>query len=137
MSQPVIEACLRIPTFVLANRGWDRALAREAFWNDLPAVVAQRRSKGTLEDHYEAILRQNRALIRSLLLDGQLVEHGLLSRNILDEVLSDTPTKLKGAAAEIHAYLGIEAWATRWKQFENQDATQRDLAFERSAVIKH
>ena len=31
-SQPLMELCLRIPTYVLTEGGWDRAVARRAFY---------------------------------------------------------------------------------------------------------
>ncbi len=47
LSQPIVELCLRLPTWMWGIGGRDRALARFAFANDLPPVVASRRSKGS------------------------------------------------------------------------------------------
>ena len=50
-SQPVMELCLRIPTYVLTHGGWDRAVARRAFYHDLPPQIRNRRNKGGIEEH--------------------------------------------------------------------------------------
>src|SRR5690606_7409130 len=45
-AQPVIEACLALPTFLLTHGGRDRGLARHAFRERLPPAIVDRRSKG-------------------------------------------------------------------------------------------
>src|SRR5581483_7615216 len=45
-SPPLMELCLRIPTYVLTQGGWDRAVARRAFYDDLPPEIRNRRHKG-------------------------------------------------------------------------------------------
>lgn len=115
LSQPLIELCLRIPTYVLTNSGWDRALARRAFRDDVPREILQRRSKGGVEQNAKQILMNNLQAARDLLLDGELVQLGLLDRNKLDEVLSDRPTRTAGAVSEVFDHLSTEAWLRRWK----------------------
>lgn len=122
LSQPLIELCLRIPTYTLTNGGWDRALARQAFSGDLPAGIARRRSKGSNGDHYEAILLRNLPFVRSMLLDGALMKERLLDSAKLEKVLSDRPTRIASQACELHTYLGMEAWARRWAELHRQDA---------------
>jgi asparagine synthase (glutamine-hydrolysing) len=46
MSQPVMEACLTIPTYELSHGTGDRALAREVFADLLPTSIRRRRGKG-------------------------------------------------------------------------------------------
>ncbi|PZU68658.1 asparagine synthase C-terminal domain-containing protein [Sphingobium sp.] len=46
LSQPVLETCLRIPSWLWCSGGVNRALVREAFANDLPHKIMQRRWKG-------------------------------------------------------------------------------------------
>lgn len=120
LSQPLIELCLRIPTYVLTSGGWDRALARKAFAEDLPRQVVRRRSKGSVGDHYKAILLRNLPFVRALLVDGALVGQGLLDRKKLEEVLSGRPTKIASSPSEVHTYVGIEAWLRRWSGARQQ-----------------
>ncbi|MES2956713.1 MAG: asparagine synthase C-terminal domain-containing protein [Pseudomonadota bacterium] len=114
LSQPVVELCLRLPTYLLTNGGRGRALARQAFAADLPSEIARRHSKGGMEEHVKAILLRNLDFARSLLLDGALVGKGLLDRAKVEEVLSGRPTAIASYMGEIHTCLGIEAWLNRW-----------------------
>jgi asparagine synthase (glutamine-hydrolysing) len=114
MSQPIVELCLRLPSYLLVNGGRDRALARQAFAADLPAQIVQRRSKGGLEEYAKAALMQNLDFVRGMLLDGALVRAGLLDRHKLEEVLSGRPTTIAAQMGELHEYLGVEAWLSRW-----------------------
>ena len=113
LSQPVLERCLALPSYVLTAGGQPRALARRAFANDIPTEIASRYSKGGMEEHIVAVLRHNLAFARALLLDGQLVARGLLDRSKVEAVLSGRPTTLAAHTAEVHIYLGIEAWLRR------------------------
>lgn len=113
-SQPLVELCLRLPTYVMTQGGRGRALARRAFAPDLPPQITNRRSKGGMEEHITAVLRNNLDVARAMLIDGELVRRGLLDRAKLVEVLSGKPTALAGPISQIHALIGIEAWLTRW-----------------------
>ena len=90
LSQPLVELCLRIPTYVLIRSGRDRALARRAFANDLPAEIIARYAKGRADHHSRNILDANLAFVRELLLDGALVQKGLLNRTNLELYLTRT-----------------------------------------------
>ncbi|HEV2271328.1 MAG TPA: asparagine synthase-related protein [Steroidobacteraceae bacterium] len=113
-SQPVMELCLRIPTYVLTHGGWDRAVARRAFYDDLPPEVRNRRHKGGIEEHLRFTLEHNRPFLRELLLDGALVKEGIVDRGRLGEVLSGRATRIAAGSGEILEYAGIEAWLRRW-----------------------
>lgn len=113
-SQPLMELCLRIPTYVLTRGGWDRAMARRAFYDDLPAEVRNRRHKGGIEEHLRLTLEHNRGFMRELLLDGCLVREGIVDRRLLAEVLSGNATRIAAGSGELLEYAGVEAWLRRW-----------------------
>ena len=113
-SQPVIELCLRIPTYVLTSGGWDRAIARAAFYRDLPGGILSRISKGRVEDHVNAILECNAALLRDLLLDGLLVTEGLVDRDKLTTTLSGRAASIQVSSSELLDCLSAEAWLRQW-----------------------
>jgi len=113
-SQPVMELCLRIPTYVLTDGGWDRAVARRAFYDDLPPEIRNRRHKGGIEEHLRLTLEHNRAFLRELLLDGALVREGVIDRGRVAEVLSGRATPIGTGSGEVLEYAGIEAWLKRW-----------------------
>lgn len=113
-SQPVLELCLRIPVHVLTLDGWDRAIARRAFYQDLPREIANRRHKGGIDRHVQKIVEHNIALIRELLFDGILVQEGVIDRKKLTTVLSGKASKIHHSSAELVDFVGMEAWLRRW-----------------------
>ena len=114
-SQPVMELCLRIPTYVLTQGGWDRAVARRAFYHDLPPEIRNRRNKGGIEEHLRLTLEHNRGFLRELLLDGALVREGVIDRTLLAEVLSGRANRIAAGSGELFEYAGIEAWLRCWQ----------------------
>jgi asparagine synthase (glutamine-hydrolysing) len=113
-SQPLLELCLRIPTFILASGAEDRSLARRAFSQDVPANILARRSKGSIEAFIRQTILNNVRFVRGMLLDGVLVRENLLDRQRLEVALSGRPERIAGAPACLFDFLGIEAWARRW-----------------------
>jgi len=114
LSQPVIELCLRIPTYELTRGGRGRALARQSFAHALPAEVTHRRAKGGMEEFSTAVLMNNRALARSLLLDGQLGRRGFIDVARVERALADRPEGFHVHVGEIHRLIAIEAWLSHW-----------------------
>jgi asparagine synthase (glutamine-hydrolysing) len=120
VSQPIIEMCLKIPTYFHANGDRDRALARRAFSQNLPHDVLCRTWKGGVEGHAKAMLMHNLGFFRELLLDGLLVKRGILDRSRLEIALSGRPTKSDAFNTEVFDYVGIEAWLQAWGGAENK-----------------
>jgi asparagine synthase (glutamine-hydrolysing) len=87
LAQPVLEACLRIPTWLWLSGGRDRAVARAAFSGLLPEATLSRRSKGHLTSLFMAGYMAARPQLESLLLDGRLAAAGLLDRDAIREYL--------------------------------------------------
>jgi asparagine synthase (glutamine-hydrolysing) len=114
LSQPLLELCLQIPTYVLAPGPQDRMLARKAFADALPGEILHRSSKGSLARHVKSVLHHNRLFLAELLLDGVLVRRQLLDRQKLANALSTTPTAEKCWAPELFDYAAIECWVRNW-----------------------
>lgn len=114
LSQPLIELCLRLPTWLLTRGGSGRALARQAFAPELPRAIARRRSKGGMEEYVTTIFHRNRSTARELLLDGHLVCHGILDRPKVEAALAGRVSASGGNVGEIHHCLAIEAWLRRF-----------------------
>ena len=114
LSQPLIEACLRIPTYVLTHGGNDRALARHAFSDYLPPLIRRRHGKGRVDEHVKEIVLKNIDAIRELLLDGCLVQRRFLNRDKLEQALSGGPTAVRSGLLEILDHLSTEAWLRSW-----------------------
>ncbi|MGY2736617.1 asparagine synthase-related protein [Sphingomonas sp. UYP23] len=94
VSQPLIETCLRIPSWFWFERGNNRAVARRAFAATLPPDIAWRRSKGTPDSFVVEIFEANRELIRRCLLDGVLAANGVIDNDALATAFDDRrPTR--------------------------------------------
>lgn len=114
LSQPLVELCLRIPTWLLTRGGQGRGLARAAFAADLPAAIARRRTKGGMEGHIQAVLLSHREFARTLLLDGELHRRSLIDRQRTEALLSGPAAQLASSASEVHICLATEAWLRQW-----------------------
>lgn len=108
-SQPIFEACLSIPSYVLSWEGRDRGLARKAFSDVLHPAVVWREAKAAGNIFYRNLVWHNREYLRCLLLDGMLVQKGFLHRAVLEKALSSGET----GDAEVSSCLtlaGVEWW---------------------------
>lgn len=113
LSQPLLELCLKLPTYLLTHGGRGRALAREAFADRIPPAIAHRRSKGGIDEHATAVLQRSLPLVRSVLLDGQLVRRGLLDRAQVESALEGRPSTTGAYVAEVHSCFAVEAWLSQ------------------------
>jgi asparagine synthase (glutamine-hydrolysing) len=122
MSQPLLELCLRIPTWLHAAYGRDRAIARTAFAADLPPQVIQRTWKGSADRHLRDMLMNNITKIRELLLEGDLIREGILDRKRVAGALSSAPTRNTSHATELFGYLSTEIWLRQARQWQSVPA---------------
>ena len=113
MSQPVVELCLRIPSYVLFDNGWDRAMARRAFAGDLPAAIVSRRGGGGVQNHAHTIFRSNIHFLRAFMLDGELARRGYLDREQLERCLSEKKSLPGYNFLDLQQHLSTEAWIRR------------------------
>ncbi len=110
LSQPLVELCLTLPTWLLTQGGRGRALARRAFAHDMPREIATRQSKGGMEEHVASILERNLDFARGLLLDGHLVREGVLDRGLVQAALAGR-LSAAGTLSALHDAIAVEAWA--------------------------
>lgn len=115
MSQPVMEACLRIPSYVWIAGGRDRSIARRAFMDVLPQVIVRRTQKGLADRFNRRMFDSNSTFLRDMLLDGLLVKQGLLDRAKLEEFMRVDSTSEGFEYNEVlRHHLCTEIWARRW-----------------------
>jgi len=122
ISQPVIELCLQIPTYVLTYGGMTRQLIRDAFEADVPATILQRRTKGNTTSYYGRLLAENATFLRSFLLDGMLVQKGMLDRVVLERLLSDRELILGRDIVSIMCSVAAEKWLSNWGDVHQRTA---------------
>jgi asparagine synthase (glutamine-hydrolysing) len=116
LSQPVMEVCLRTPTYLCRRSGRDRAVARHAFSTDLPAEIAQRRSKGMGDDTTRRALVAQRMQIRDYLLGGFLAQHRYVDCEGISRLLAGEPTQSAAHFNHLLDFLTIESWARYWAE---------------------
>lgn len=114
MAQPVLEACLRVPTWAWCAGGNNRAVARRAFAKELPPVILTRTSKGSPDAFDAQCIADHRTSIRALLLDGLLASHGLIARAAGEAALAGTGPMRGTAYLRLSELVNVEAWAQSW-----------------------
>lgn len=115
-AQPVIEACLALPTWVLTTGGRDRGLARTAFRDRLPETVLGRRSKGDMTRLYSRILVDNLPMLRPWLIEGRLAALGLIDPVAADAELTPETLVWRGQYAPLLAVIAFEGWVRNWER---------------------
>jgi asparagine synthase (glutamine-hydrolysing) len=115
LSQPVMETCLSIPSWVLVRGGRDRGLAREAFAELLPPALVSRRSKGSLTSLYSRRAAASLDVLRPYLLDGVLADAGVLDRAAMEVALDPDHLIWRADGLQLISATAIEAWARHWQ----------------------
>jgi asparagine synthase (glutamine-hydrolysing) len=113
LAQPVLEACLRVPTWMANAGGRNRAVARDAFKDRLPSEVFHRQSKGGLTGFMGQAFEANRAALADQLVRGWLVTAELVDRSAVEASLAKpAPNALE--MARLLYLADVEAWARTW-----------------------
>lgn len=110
LSQPVVEACLKVPSWMWIAEGRNRAVARDAFADALPPDILHRRSKGTFMNYAGAFYRRNKRRLRDYLLTGQLEAHGLLDSDALRQFFERDLAARDDRFMRIFDLCAIENW---------------------------
>jgi asparagine synthase (glutamine-hydrolysing) len=87
MSQPIVEMCLRIPTWFSCMGGENRSIARRAFAPYLPEAILHRRTKGGPDGFLQQLFLRNRNIIRDMLLGGNLTASNLIDRPAVEAAI--------------------------------------------------
>ena len=114
MSQPLMEFCLGVPTWIWAHGGRNRALARAAFAQELPPAVLARTSKAGPDSFVRQIFALNRNSIAERLLDGLLAANGVIDRHAVEAALRTDERDDNSMFGRILDLLEAENWARSW-----------------------
>ena len=116
MSQPIVEACLAIPSWEWRAGGRDRSLARRAFANELPRAILERRVKFGPTGFSARLLDHFRLPIRDRLLGGRLAASGIIDSASIAEALRDELPVGHPERVRILELVNVEAWIEHWIQ---------------------
>jgi asparagine synthase (glutamine-hydrolysing) len=114
LTQPVIETCLSIPSWLWVTGGIDRAAARAAFRAQLPELVVQRRGKGSLHAYFVKVYRQSRQALRELLLGGVLARRGFIDEGAVAAYLDRPDHKVDPGFYRLFELADVELWLRAW-----------------------
>ncbi len=113
LSQPIVELCLSIPTWMWISGGLNRAVARKAFEGWLPEIITRRTQKGGPGGFDLAIYRRHRSALHEHLRGGLLADAGVLDMTLLDAP-EDPSWRGSERIQHILALGAAESWARWW-----------------------
>ncbi|MDQ0839216.1 asparagine synthase-related protein [Sphingomonas faeni] len=116
LSQPMLEAALSLPAWVLASGPINRGLARRAFAARLPPDVARRGSKGAATTLYGRAAVANLAFLREHLIGGALAGAGLIDAQKLDVTLTTDHLFHGQHNHSLILLASCEAWLRAWRR---------------------
>ncbi|WP_312571162.1 asparagine synthase-related protein [Brevundimonas sp.] len=114
LSQPVVEHCLRIPSWMSVHGGQNRSVAREAFADLLPPLILTRTTKGDFTELLGAIFDHNREIVRELLLGGRLREAGMIDVPSAERTVCLNGPSKDAAFVQLLTLAAIELWSRSW-----------------------
>jgi asparagine synthase (glutamine-hydrolysing) len=114
LAQPLVELCLRIPSWMWIRGGQNRSVAREAFADRLPPEIRQRRSKGEFVTFCGSIFERNRQVLRDQLVDGWLDRAGILDHDSLETYFANPAPPRDTDFFRLLDIAGVETWARSW-----------------------
>jgi asparagine synthase (glutamine-hydrolysing) len=101
--------------YVWIADGRDRSIARRAFAADLPGTIIRRTAKGMINRHGRNIVDAHETFLRELLLDGLMVQNGLLDRGRLATFFARSRSPQTVEHTEVlHQHLCTEVWLRKW-----------------------
>lgn len=114
MSQPIVEFCLGVPSWLWCRGGHNRAVARRAFAKELPRAIRDRRGKGTPEAFVIEIFEANRERLLDRLAGGHLQRERIIDLDAVARVLRDPRPVTGHAFSRVVQLADVEAWADSW-----------------------
>jgi asparagine synthase (glutamine-hydrolysing) len=116
ISQPVIDCCLRIPSYIMTRGGIRRSLIREAFHQELPSEIVTRTAKGGTTSYLNRLAVENIDYLRDLLLDGLLASSSVLNKAELERQLCERRLIRGDLLPDVLLAARMEAWLRSWAE---------------------
>jgi asparagine synthase (glutamine-hydrolysing) len=124
LAQPLLELCLQIPSWLWMRGGRDRAIARDAFHDLLPASVFARRSKGSLQGLLHRAFARLAPEMRDLLHSGELRRHRILDEPALNRAFAGASELRDDLQLRITELVALELWMQSWRSFDARRAAR-------------
>lgn len=114
LSQPIVELCLRIPTWLSCSGGCNRSVARAAFRADLPPRIANRASKGSPGSFVLDIFQRKTPQVKAMLNEGVLAANKLIDLDAVNQAIARPIPANNLQILRIMRLVDVEAWARSW-----------------------
>lgn len=114
LSQPLMEQCLRIPTYELLYRGRTRGLARSVFAAEIPQEILNRELKGNTTHHALELLHRSLPFLSEFLQHGLLAEQSLIDPLALEPLVTGRVPITGPQILPLFACIAAEAWTRTW-----------------------
>lgn len=114
MAQPLLEACLAIPSWKWISGGRNRSIIRDAFGERLPQKIINRKGKPGPESFSFQLLKAREHELREMLLDGLLASHDIIDREKIEAAFHALATQDGTQGRRLLQLADAEAWSRHW-----------------------
>lgn len=115
LAQPLLELCLRIPSWLWQRGGRDRAVARDAFAGLVPDIVLRRRLKGSLHSLLYRSFDKLREEMRDRLVAGELARARVVDPAATQGALTGDAWMTDAVQLRISEMVALELWVESWR----------------------
>jgi asparagine synthase (glutamine-hydrolysing) len=115
LAQPLMDYCLRVPSYLWVRGGRDRAIARAAFEGILPESVIARRTKGSLQGLFQRSFARLRREMTDILMAGDLRRAGILDAAALETCMAGPEWRQDTVQMRVSELVALEMWLQRMK----------------------
>ena len=137
ISQPIMEACLAIPTWQWVAGGQNRSVARRAFAGMLPPVLVNRQSKGGPNSFAYDVMETHKPAVRDLLEGGLLAQHDLIDTSALARALRDDAPFGQVEYIRLAILTEAEVWARHWSGAVAGKRPPEPKIFQELSPVRH
>lgn len=124
LAQPLLELCLRIPSWLWMRGGRDRAVARDAFRDLVPAPILNRRTKGSLMGLFYRSFGLLQHQMIDLLLTGELNANGIIDARALEASIASGKAVQGDQQLRISEMVALELWLQSWRSRPDLSSTR-------------
>ena len=110
ISSPVLEAVLRISSYLFPHGGQRRGLVKGAFRKALPDQIYYRQTKGFVHHMASQSITDNLTFIKEYILDGKMVSEGCFNQAKIETILDADYLVINSVSGLIRAILQTEKW---------------------------
>ncbi len=114
LSQPVLECCLGLPSWLWVEGGVERSVARRAFRGTIPDALLDRQSKGGPSGFVHRIYHKHEAEVIKLLHGGILRDRGLIQPVTERAVVAQMSAANSMLPQRLLALVAADSWVRYW-----------------------